>query len=892
MPTIKTGQSKNFNAKAIQKYFKDIKPPIKPSEKFTDPLFPPTLESIVGCDGKQIDGANGQDDIPIDDIEWVRIDDIAPGFEIFVDGIDMEDIYQKNLGHCYFVSAISSVAKNPHLISRLFRSKKKNNFGYFEVVLFIDGEWQVVVIDDYFLVYKNRDQNNIEASFVCSNPKGKELWTLILEKAWAKVNGSYKNIDGGFEREAFLALTGINSEVIKYNLKEGNLNLDVFEKILVADRQNTILSCSTQCVEEDDEEKANFYEENGIVSGHAFTLVSANEGTFGDEKVRLLKIRNPWGSFEWKGDYSDFDKTNWTDEKKRYFGYSSSDNDDGVFYMKWEDHLKFFEDFSIVKILNDPFSCTWKVSNDEIRYPQVFNFCLEQKSYVEIAAMFRYYRYNREDGFTINNTSNPTSIILAKCDKNGKFKKIQGKFNDVENCFIGKRLEKGKYVVWIYWNVDISIAPVQDRLLIRFLCDRDFSVQKTKCDKNFDLLKAIIYSHTRRQFKKISSEPDEELRIHQEINLFKSGIDVLHFKSFNANVEDNIRVSIDCNESTNSECLYPFSSDKKGAFVFKNEALLIMMRRNVYGYEPNLEYDYESKVLDSDEDIDCEIYKNNNNISHFLAFDKLIDSDPNKQQDLSNQHDLPMEKLQINDNDDDQEEEVLMRNPKYEKMLVPIFEQFPDAAKDEIVTENKTYKLVHLKTQKCLYSNSEELDEKNNQQISCCNDENDENNLFTFEICFDESEGQYVEEDEGDEDEDEEEEDEGEEEDEEDEEDINKKNKEDEEFLNEDFVKIIHDKSGSVLFMNKKNTSVISGQKYVCAKNSDDNSIEPVSVEFMIEKVYSPYSDDLIRTGTIIRLLNRNNALTSRGDYLDEEEQHQEVSGFDGLSKYDYWTII
>ena len=35
-----------------------------------------------------------------------------------------------------------------------------------------------------------------------------ELWVILLEKAWAKVNGGYYNIEGGLMTEALRDLTG------------------------------------------------------------------------------------------------------------------------------------------------------------------------------------------------------------------------------------------------------------------------------------------------------------------------------------------------------------------------------------------------------------------------------------------------------------------------------------------------------------------------------------------------------------------------------------------------------------------------------------------------------------------------------------------------------------
>ena len=43
----------------------------------------------------------------------------------------------------------------------------------------------------------------------------------------------------------------------------------------------------------------------GIVGQHAYSLLSAREvkTAFGTE--RLIRLRNPWGEGEWKGEFSD-----------------------------------------------------------------------------------------------------------------------------------------------------------------------------------------------------------------------------------------------------------------------------------------------------------------------------------------------------------------------------------------------------------------------------------------------------------------------------------------------------------------------------------------------------------------------------------------------------------
>ena len=54
----------------------------------------------------------------------------------------------------------------------------------------------------------------------------------------------------------------------------------------------------------------------GVIPGHAYGVIAVAE-VFdrNNELTRILKVRNPWGSFEWKGDWGD-KSDKWTDQAK------------------------------------------------------------------------------------------------------------------------------------------------------------------------------------------------------------------------------------------------------------------------------------------------------------------------------------------------------------------------------------------------------------------------------------------------------------------------------------------------------------------------------------------------------------------------------------------------
>merc|ERR1711970_442492 len=69
-----------------------------------------------------------------------------------------------------------------------------------------------------------------------------------------------------------------------------------------------------------------------------------------NRKYHLVKLRNPWGGHEWKGKWSDYDKTSWSkvDREHSEQGVESDMNpEDGMFFMEWNEFLSIFTTISV-----------------------------------------------------------------------------------------------------------------------------------------------------------------------------------------------------------------------------------------------------------------------------------------------------------------------------------------------------------------------------------------------------------------------------------------------------------------------------------------------------------------------------------------------------------------
>lgn len=93
-------------------------------------------------------------------------------------------------------------------------------------------------------------------------------------------------------------------------------------------------------------EKGGARKTGGIVPGHAYSVIACKEYN----NIRLLKVRNPWGQFEWEGAWSD--KSNkWTQEMIDAF-QPSFDVNDGTFWISFKDFLSYFCSITVCKVEN------------------------------------------------------------------------------------------------------------------------------------------------------------------------------------------------------------------------------------------------------------------------------------------------------------------------------------------------------------------------------------------------------------------------------------------------------------------------------------------------------------------------------------------------------------
>ncbi|KAM4770841.1 calpain-13-like [Rhinophrynus dorsalis] len=289
---------------------------------FNDDSFPADQSSL---------GPKLADKFSMQKVEWKRPWAFCKDPHLLVDGASLFDILQRKIGNCWVLSVIGSITLKQNLLKNIMPLNQGYTVQYagiFHFKFWYFGEWVDVVIDDQ-LPFVNDDYLSIRPC--CS----REFWPCLLEKAYAKLLGSYENLHWGDPAEAFVNFTG--GVAMTFDLKSSSVHQsDIWEMVYRASPKTLIT-----CISEKQSIKENIQLSSGLIQLHAYSVTDTTQVYFRNGLVNLIRIWNPWGYGEWMGRWSDncpwWREVSPEDRKKLY-----DNREDGEFWMSWDDFVQGF----------------------------------------------------------------------------------------------------------------------------------------------------------------------------------------------------------------------------------------------------------------------------------------------------------------------------------------------------------------------------------------------------------------------------------------------------------------------------------------------------------------------------------------------------------------------
>uniref|UniRef100_A0A287AXF0 Calpain-9 n=1 Tax=Sus scrofa TaxID=9823 RepID=A0A287AXF0_PIG len=273
---------------------------------------------------------------------WKRPGEIVKNPEFILGGATRTDICQGELGDCWLLAAIASLTLNEKALARVVPHNQSFGPGYagiFHFQFWQHSEWLDVVIDDRLPTFRDR------LVFLHSADHN-EFWSALLEKAYAKLNGSYEALKGGSAIEAMEDFTGGVAETFTTKEAPGNF-YEILEKALT---RGSLVGCSIDIRNAAESEARTPF---GLIKGHAYTVTGVDQVNIRGQKVELIRVRNPWGQVEWTGSWSD-SSSEWRSvgpaEQKRLCHTAL---DDGEFWMAFRDFRAHFDKVEVCNLTPD-----------------------------------------------------------------------------------------------------------------------------------------------------------------------------------------------------------------------------------------------------------------------------------------------------------------------------------------------------------------------------------------------------------------------------------------------------------------------------------------------------------------------------------------------------------
>ena len=521
----------------------------KAFEIWTDNIFPSVKKSLCpfNKEGWILPQNALVDDVTgWENVSWCRVDEIKDfdDYDVFVDGATIDDIEQGNIGDCYFFSTVGSLCAYPDFFNKLFHIKEKSDEHIYGVYLYLNGKWKLVLVDDYF-PYKGE----VFKQFYFSCSAQNEIWVPLIEKAWAKVNGCYARIGcGGYCSEAFDVLTEAYTEHIFIIKKKKE---EVWKKIENSFSKKYVMTAGTSS------DNANLkLDKIGLCIGHAYTLMNIYKINTKSGEERLVKLRNPWGNNEFNGAWGHYSKK-WTPEIKKQCDYEG-ENDEGIFYMSYNDFIKYFVVLDIAKIEPGYKTTYLKIKKEEAIKCQIIKFNINE----EIKNTFiQLYQKNprilRKDGTHYPNTV-MSFIMLVKFDDN-QFKYVNSMADNEMHIAIEEDLTPGTY--FLFCDVyDRYINDYNKSLGYAITCYSKVPIVMENVTKRMDVILSLqlsIYDYCKQKIK-------DPIR-------HKRGLEVYLSKNFNKELPFKVACFVNLTKHPIKVKLGVKSKNKKSFCIYNDD---------------------------------------------------------------------------------------------------------------------------------------------------------------------------------------------------------------------------------------------------------------------------------------------------------------------------------
>ncbi|XP_018497658.1 calpain-C [Galendromus occidentalis] len=491
--------------------FERVRKNLERGKLYEDPEFPAVQSTVF------------YHQTPPFQFSWKRPHEICSNPEFVVDGPSLFDLTPGKLGDKWLVSCLGILATCRALFYRVVPAdqgftEEDEYCGIFRFRIWWAGDWKEVLIDDRLPTF------NGKLVFIHSHGSNSEnhFWPALLEKAYAKMYGSYEALKYGNSMDGLSDLTGGVTEGLTIELSS-TLNYLLTRTSIVTALVVPPVTNGTA-----PKQAPNDRLPNGISVGVNYRISQYCEMvTSRGDQIRLVRMRSPVASAFVKNCH-EFEKLPKDDQHRALGGKMLAD---GEFYMTFEEVSTSFTTFEVVHLdaetsRDEPSlkgRIPWQVKLAKERWqrgvsgggcrnntdtfhmnPQIMLSVQDSESVV-ISLCQDAVIEPKVIGFTVYHCQKTVQEPLAKAYFKEVKSLLSSHYSNYKQVCVRCPLEQGHYVI-----IPTTFEPGEEALFTL----RVFSEKPTK-------LKYIEYpvSCTRSPFKKIQPQMESSLATYEQVFL-------------------------------------------------------------------------------------------------------------------------------------------------------------------------------------------------------------------------------------------------------------------------------------------------------------------------------------------------------------------------------------